>query len=192
MAWKFFTPDQGSGVPAVTALPSSPEDGDQIIFTDSLTAGTYHWHLRYVSARASNKWVYVGGSPAVNSVTASQNCSSSAYGDLSTTGPSITLPVAGDYLISISARCDDTDGSNVAIPFISYAIGATSAVDADAAMYYPGASASQQPYTFLHRTKKKTGLTAVAITMKYKTSGGAYTTTYAERELQITPIAIGG
>ena len=84
-----------------TALPASPVDGQEFILTDSLTAPTYTWRLRYLAAKASNKWVFVGGSPLYVEVTNPDGTASATYVALATAGPSITVPVAGDYFVGI-------------------------------------------------------------------------------------------
>jgi len=173
-------------IPLVTALPSNPNNGDEIVLTDSLSAGTYHWHFRYVAARSSNKWVFVGGTPLVGETATSETRTNTAYGDLSggATGPSITLPVAGDYVITHGL---DGENGSAAISFMSYDIGASGAVDADGVRMDIGNAGSGGSFM---RSKKKTGLTAVALTSKYKVSTG--TMTALNRFIQALPIAVGG
>lgn len=183
----------GAGASLVTSLPGSPSDGDEVIFTDSLTAGTYHWRLKYVSGRASNKWVFIGGAPAINEVASSQGTSSTSYTDLSTAGPSFTLPVAGDYQISIGAYNTVTEADVTVTGYMSFAIGGTGASDSDAVIQSTPVQ-SGGPYGHSSsgaRTLKKTGLTAVTLTAKYRCSQTT-TTTFANRFMVVEPIAIGG
>lgn len=97
----------------VTALPGSPVDGQEVYYqsptkyTDNPTANTSMqtagnvWHLRYrAAASGSYKWEFVGGSPLIASIETSVAQSSNAAGwvDLpSSAGPTITLPLGGDY-----------------------------------------------------------------------------------------------
>lgn len=171
----------------VTSLPSSPVDGDEIILTDSLTAGTYQWHLRYVSARATNKWLFVGGTRLEAEVATSEATAASAYAALATAGPSITLPVAGDYFIEHGFQCDGFPTNNQTI-YMSYDIGATGATDADSVQATQDTSTGGLSPG--HRLKKKTGLTAVTLTAKYRTNG--VSSKFAQRYIAATPIAIGG
>jgi hypothetical protein len=96
--------------PLVTALPGSPVDGQEIILTDSLTAGTHHWHLRYVAVRATNKWVFIGGAGREAVVATNEGLSggAGAYADCTTVGPSITVPVSGVYEVRVGAMFNDT------------------------------------------------------------------------------------
>lgn len=52
-----------SSLPWGTALPGSPADEEPFVLTDSVTAPTWAWHLRYDAGIAdAHKWVFVGGS----------------------------------------------------------------------------------------------------------------------------------
>jgi len=99
----------GGTPPLVTAIPGSPTDGQEIIFTDSLTAPTYQWHLKYVAAKATNKWICVGGPPKLVRVETSESITSATYGDTATVGPSFTLPRAGQQLRRADELCHRRD-----------------------------------------------------------------------------------
>lgn len=169
------------------ALPGSPADGDEFILVDSTSAPTWSWHLRYVAAKASNKWIFIGGVPLYAEVTTSETHSTvGSYAALTTPGPSITIPVAGDYFVTPGASLATT-GAGGTIIYMSYDIGGTGAVDADAITATQGSGSSAQPSSARVRRKS---LTAVTLTAKYKTS--ATNVTAYNRWLQVTPIAIGG
>lgn len=91
-----------------TTLPSSPFNGQEIYFYTS--SGI--WHLRYRSnAPSSYKWEYVGGTPLLAEVTTDETRAATTYGDLSTAGPSITVPLAGTYRIKAAANIYTSTGS---------------------------------------------------------------------------------
>jgi hypothetical protein len=77
-----------------------------------------------------SKWVARAG-PVFASVEPNEQITTGSYGDLATPGPSVTLPEAGDYIISwgclLSGVPGNAWGSGVAVKF-----GAAVAVDADA------------------------------------------------------------
>jgi hypothetical protein len=152
------------------ALPGSPSNEDQIILTDSLAVPTYFWHLRFNSA--TGKWHYLGGVPAQAEVTTSENRTLATYGALTTPGPSIAVPVAGDYDVAIGFR-----GENEAT-WMSYDIGASAAVDDD------GINGGSHAF----RVRRKT-LTAVTLTAKYKSDGSARF--FRDRKMILTPVKIG-
>jgi hypothetical protein len=90
-------------VPVVTALPTSPVHGQEIEFIADATNGV-RWRLRYNAYSASAyKWEMVGGSDLLGEVVADQGFSSTTYVDLGTVGPDITVPLAGDYDLTVGA-----------------------------------------------------------------------------------------
>lgn len=170
-----------------TALPGSPGDGDEVILTDSLTAPTYNWHLKYVAGKASNKWVAIGGMSALVTVATTETTTSTSYAALTPAGPSFAIPVAGDYKVAIGFEGSNNTVDQHAI--MSYDIGATGAVDADRAVgHSSGASALFSPRAI----RLKSGLTAVTLTAKYRAGSGGGTASFAQRTLEVTPVAIGG
>lgn len=167
-----------------TSLPGSPYDGQLICLTDSLTAPTYSWSLRYVSAKLANKWIFTGGAPAFSEVLTSEAGPGAAYGNCATVGPFFAVPVAGEYDVEIGCAFDyagGTFGQN----YMSYDIGGTSAVDADAVSVYTGTA-----YDGHHSRVKKKTLTAVTLTAKYKNDPNSLN--FADRWMRVTPRAIGG
>lgn len=171
----------GGTISAVTALPGSPTDGQEVVLMDSLSAPTYRWHLRYNSGSASAyKWEFIGGTPKTAEVATSESTSSTTYVALTTPGPAIALPNAGDWLVEIGAEIDN--GGQADISRMSYDIGGTGASDNDA-IKLRGAQAVSA-----YRQKVQTGLTAVTLTAKYKVS--ANTHTFVFRFMAVTPIRI--
>lgn len=176
----------GGSPSLVTALPGSPTDGQEVILVDSTTTLTYAFRLRYNSgSSSSSKWEFMGGVPMFAEVTAAEATSSSSYVALTTAGPSLALPVAGDWYIATGF--DLTAAVNASVqPKMSYDIGATGAVDADAVLGATQAVGAASVF----RTRKKTGLTAVTLTAKYK-SDGTNSKTFENRWMMATPIRLG-
>jgi len=100
MPWR-----KASGTSFVTTLPSSPVDGQEVYYQADGTNGVI-WHLRYRTASASTyKWEYVGGTALSSEVPASEGIpASGSYGNLATVGPSVTVPLAGEYDIYAGAQ----------------------------------------------------------------------------------------
>ncbi|HVE80590.1 MAG TPA: collagen-like protein [Candidatus Dormibacteraeota bacterium] len=175
--------------PVVTTLPSSPSDGDEVTYQADATNGVY-WHLRYRAGSASaHKWEFMGGGDLMSQIDTAENNNGTAYHDLATVGPSITLPLAGDYIIS--------HGSNMLAnnvswhsTFMSYQIGATPATDADSIWITNTESQFERVQASLSREKLHTGLSAVTVTSKYRT-GIAANSTVQHRWLRITPRRVG-
>lgn len=174
--------------PLVTALPTSPADRQEVYFQSTAMASNGEiWHLRYNAASASShKWEFLGGSELVGFTLAEESRANAAYGDLSggATGPSVALPLAGDYDITIGARSYCV--TNGAQGYMSYAT-ASAAADADGFDVYAltgGVGTIPNHLT----TRRKTGLTAVTITAKYKVSTG--TAYFSNRVLRARPVRV--
>jgi hypothetical protein len=167
----------------VTALPASPFDGQEVILTDSLTAGTYQWRLRYVAGRASNKWLFIGGSPASAEVVTPEAISSATYVALATPGPSLAAPVAGDYFVSVG--CDIKAGAS-GTGYMSYDVGGTTASDND---MYAGTGRVSTEYAGGTRLRRKSLAAGAVLVAKYRTS---VSVTFANRLLTLVPVAVGG
>jgi len=194
MSWGFFNA-QGElkeaashGVSLVAALPSSPVDGDVVDLTDSLTAPTYMWRLRYVAAKSTNKWVFIGGSAGFAEVMTSETQGvTGVYGALTTAGPVFAIPVAGDYEVRIGAAITP----NLANEFgtMSYDIGGTGAVDADS-IAFGSSTGTTTIVAYGSKVRVKSGLTVVTLTAKYKST--TTVCTYADRSIRVIPVAVGG
>lgn len=160
-----------------TSLPSPPAGVDKVEFSlvDSTSAPTYVWAFRYNAASGSTyKWEFAGGSPAVSEVLTNESTSSTAYAALTTAGPTITVPRAGDYDVTIGFRARRPSG-NGDVCIMSYDIGATAASDNDAVKITNGAFQTSAFDIFgeAERTRRKTAIAAAtALTAKYKSSGG--------------------
>ena len=204
MGWGFYNgagaAKTTSSVTFVTSLPTTPFDGQEVYY-QSTTAGTGGgatntmadigavWHLRYRSAAAgSYKWECVGGSGLVAVVATSETTASATYADPATIGPTITLPLAGDYKIGTAATTvNSTVGYGVGVSFSVSGGAAGTASDVDAfRITTVTASALQATATFAY----KTGLTAAAVTMRYRVTGGG-TATVSNRTLTALPIRVG-
>lgn len=97
--------------PEVTSLPGAPIDQQECIFVADATAGA-KWHLRYRAASASAyKWEYVGGSPLSGYVGGPLHSSGVAYADVG--GPTVVVPVGGDYWVDHGATGYADNGAYV-------------------------------------------------------------------------------
>lgn len=91
-------------IPVVTAIPAVTTEGFQIIY-DTGTAGI-RWQFVYdTSDGTTYPWLFIGGPPlrAENTGT-TMTTASTSYVDLSTVGPTITAPLAGEYEVKAWAQ----------------------------------------------------------------------------------------
>jgi hypothetical protein len=160
-----------------TTFPTSPVDGDIHVYPADTTNGVM-WMFMYRSV--PNDWEFIGGSPLFAEVTTDESTTSTSYAALATAGPSIALPFVGDYMVEIGCH---SYNSGSAQNSMSYDIGATAAADVDRVL--PQVSAGGQIYV-ASRPRRKTGLTAVTLTAKYKTSAG--TAQFLNRWMRVVPI----
>jgi Carbohydrate-binding module family 5/12 len=189
------TPPPATSLGAVgigTSLPASPLDGQEYVLVDSLTAPTYSWRFRYVPGIAdAYKWVYVGGSAIMNEQPALDTCAITTYTALGSAGPSVALPRAGIFEVALgfNNRMDNNTTAN-RTHWMSYDIGATAAVDADAVL--GGATnAGQNALGGFSRHMRKTIATAVTLTAKYKVPDqAAGAGSFQARWMKITPVRV--
>ena len=162
-----------------TTFPSSPVDGDIHVYPADTTNGVM-WQFMYRTA--PNDWEFIGGSPLYAEVVTSESTTSTTYAALATAGPSIALPFVGDWIVETGAGiASNTDNS---VGYMSYDIGGTAAVDADAFFAQRGTGLI---YAHNMRRRRKTGLTAVTLTAKYKVVV-ASTQTFVNRWMSVTPV----
>lgn len=173
----FWTP------PVVTQLPSQATVGDQVIYAADATNGVY-WHLQY-DGFGTYPWKFIGGSPLFSFVATSESRSTASYGDLTTSGPSVSLPVPGDYMISHGCGMATANVTQVGAA-MSYQIGASAATEAEAVssqVVSPGFNYS------LSKTMRKTGLSAVTLLAKYNSKNGV-AVSFSDRFLSATPVRV--
>lgn len=163
----------------VTALPGSPDDGEEVYF--EAAAGVI-WHLRYNASSASSfKWEFVGGPALSHEVATQETRDNSAYGDLTTVGPQVTLPLAGDYEVEYGVRITGL-GSGSAWAAIKRGAAATSDNDA-----------VQTSTTGSHHSRKQkmTGLSASAVLKMQYRETDSDAVSFDSRFLFVRPIRVG-
>lgn len=167
-----------------TSLPGSPQDGQLFVYVADDTNGV-EWLFKYHTS--STKWRFIGGPPLFSEITTSESTSSTSYVNLTTTGPAITLPLAADY--DVETGFTGSGGNNVG-GIMSYDIGATAAVDADkaSASALTVQGAGSQPSSAM-RARRKTGLSAVTLTAKYKSPGGS-SVGFENRWMRVAPVRV--
>jgi hypothetical protein len=188
---------QASPAPTVTSLPASPVDGDEVVYVASTTVGV-SWRLRYRAASASSyKWEFVGGSPLFAVVETDQAITPGtayAWGDLATVGPTLTLPLAGDYDCVFGARM--WNNTNAGSPLMAISFGGAAPTYSSEAMwpYNNGTGAAVAPggawqgSRFIRHTGSTAGQTAQA---KYSSAGAGTTSNFQSRWLTAVPVRVG-
>lgn len=163
-----------------TTFPAAPADGQEYVYVADSTNGVF-WRFRWYAA--SSYWAFIGGPPLYNEILTSEATTSASYVDLGTVGPSIALPFAGDYDVTIGA---DVRLSAAERAQMSYQIGGTGAVDADSIENTFGAVTTIAGVSLM-RSRRKSGLTAVTLTAKYKTQNGT-SSSFLNRFMRVVPV----
>ena len=165
-----------AGYTVTSSLPSDPDVGDTILFN---AGGNTYWRLTYVGGELP--WAYTGGAYSVSENAAEQFVESAGY--VGAGGPTITVPLKGTYDVILGFR-----GFNfgAADSWMSYNIGATPAVDADACGQVGRPAGSSQRH---FRLKRKTGLPANTLTCVYRTEGP--NASFNSRLIGIRPVVVG-
>jgi len=172
--------------PVVTALTTTGvADGVEVYYLADSDNGIV-WHFRYRAAGSeSYPWEFVGGSSLRSEIATSQTTTNPAYVDLTTAGPSVTTPLAGDYILHFGSDLNNS-GANYSIAAVK--IGAAATVDADAVLAFSGSASGVE--VSVSRTMVKTAL-AASTELKVQYKAGAGTLAAGKRFLYVTPARVG-
>lgn len=175
----------GPTITYATTPPGSPASGDIWYAVDSTTSPTYQWTFRWNNGSSNtDKWEFVGGSPALINIFTSEATTSGGYVALTTAGPSFTCPRAGVYEVEIGFTAQNGGASAVGV--MSYDIGGTGAVDGDAAL-----SPANQGNVTVSNAKTQARFTAgtTALVSKYRVAV-AGTGTFERRWMRVVPVRV--
>lgn len=175
----------GAGFPTYeTSLPSSPTDGQEIFYAADATNGVI-WHLRYRSGSSSSyKWEYVGGAAMTHAVTTDQSTTSGTNADLTTVGPTITAPLAGDYIITARAAARNNTVNTKAT------IEVTINGSAQGYIAYCDMAKAGQEFVVSTEFKGTVSTASHVVKMMYRTGSGG-TANFFDRFMTIRPIQVG-
>lgn len=177
----------------VAALPTTGQDGQVIRFLADSTNGVV-WSFRYRSASGSSyKWEFLGGPGLTDTAAGSSTRTNTAYGALGDAdGPSVTLPLTGDYDVSFGAQ-EFSSNTNGQPAYMSIGTSAP-ADDASAVMVYNynATGANRDDVTVsVCRTVRLTGLAASGVLAAYYRAGTGATVQAKYRWLSVIPVRVG-
>lgn len=172
----------------VTELPTSKVlVGDLCTYKASAENGVY-WHLVY-DGEGEYPWKKIGGAALVaRQDTGRSLTNQTAFANLPTDPLSISVPLKGDYDISILAGIDTATGSTFGA--ISYAVGATAASDSWGAFASNPGGGSSMGVDVTKKTRH-TAVPALASVAEKARTGGNYTFTWSRRRLRVDPVRVG-
>lgn len=179
------------GIETLTALPLTDlYPGREAIITDNPTSPSYLWHLRYnPDSPSSYKWECMGGTPglSVTSAIAMQATTQTTYTNLATVGPDFQLPagIGGDFLVEVGCSIHHDIAGNTA--FMSYAVGATEAIDSDACR-----GSTSDPVSGMKKRKKVNVPSGALIRCRYRSSTSSNEARFQpDRWLSVFPYRVG-
>lgn len=197
-SWQIRISRQIYGPSYFTSLPTAGlTDGQEVYFQNAAMAALgIVWHFRYrASSTSAYKWEFVGGpawtatlggpggtAPGIESTT------STAFADLTTVGPAIALPMAGDYIVDFGVTCRATV---VGVGAYSAPVATGHAANQVEASYSEAAVTN----TFSDARRQGIILTGVSGTVKlqYKVSSSPTGSAgFFSRDLSIRPIRVTG
>jgi|GEM_PF-5745902 hypothetical protein len=184
-------------VPLVTVLPANPVDGQEVYFLADATNGVI-WRLRYRAYQADGttpnpstfKWEVVGGAPllsATDTTIRQLPAGTTTYTAL-TGALSITVPLAGDYDVTIMGDMNlQTAGAIAAI--LSYFVGG---VTAPATVDGFSCSVAWSVNTVSGvKTTRQTGVPAAAvIAERARLNAAGSIGNYSNRRLIVQPVRV--
>lgn len=166
----------------VTALPGSPVDGQECVFA---ATADVHWHLKFKTS--TGKWHLIGG-PAWATSTDTDETTSVAHNTYQslTTVLSITLPLAGDYVIE--NWCNGFSATANENPFISVKVGGAATADLDGASAVLGAANTGATFGV---PRLRTGLAISTVLIQQCRAGNNNQTHFRTRRMSILPVRVG-
>ena len=170
----------------LTKLSETATDGDECYALADATNGVM-LRLRFRAASTSPyRWERVGGPPLFhNLLTAETQTATGAWGDLATVGPTVTVPFAGDYLVSCSSRAINTNAAGQRSH-----MGVAQGAGTPAQFGVQDIAATNQQATVSHVGHLLTGIAALTeLRARYfSVSNG---TTFDFRTLTVTTVRLG-
>jgi hypothetical protein len=173
----------GAAPPGATAvvdtLPASPSDGAEVFFQSAAMATDgIMWHLRH----RGGKWDFLGGPPINAARHVAEGTSSGPLVALG--GPNLTIPLAGDYIVTASARIYCTAAGLQGLMHLRYPNATTEAG------YVGNYSSTASESSSVSRTDRHT-LTAGTLTAHYRVVGGTGAAYFDMRDLTAVPVRVG-
>lgn len=172
-------------VPALaygTTLPAAPVDGQEAILTDSLTNPSYQWRFRYNAGSASPyKWEFIGGAPWTVYVGADESVTAGGFTDLTTDGPGVAIPRAGDY--DVEAQCEGYHTTNPGDISLGLFVAGANVLNGNHTMV----SSMASTWSFAHRA---TGVAASAVIKLRYNNGTSGTAHFRNRRIRVFPVRV--
>lgn len=177
---------QTPNAPLVTSLPSNAIDGQEVRYLADNTNGIV-WNLRYRAGSSSAyKWEFIGGQPLYSFIATWEGTTTNYpnYTNLATSGPSLSVPLAGQYMVDLSYISQETNGG-YSTTIVTQATGAP--LDVANALFQIDATTADVQTSFTSRALTLT--TTNPLRVLYARNGTG-TANFGQRHLRFTPIRV--
>ena len=180
-----------------TSLPGSPVDGQEIYYAADAANGVI-WHLRYRSgASGSYKWEFVGGAQLYAQNDNNRHVSSTSFADLPTDQIFVSIPLAGEYVVSQAAfanvNATTTFGAlSFAITNSSDAISGSGTAEAtDVRSLVIETNSTNPGFRANLLARNVVEITTATYRIRERGRVGSNSVAFARRRLFVTPIRVG-
>lgn len=172
----------------VTALPASPVNG-QIIYYQSAAMATdgIVWQFKYNSSSASTyKWEFVGGPQwSSNITTAEAPSGTGSWLNLTTDGPKLVAPLAGDYYVRVECQSVTTAAAITTANF------GPAAGDTSPTTWANSTSPAQSSFYMSMTAFGRLNAVSAATDLKCRYQSTATALNFQYRCIDVTPIRVG-
>lgn len=169
----------------VTALPTGVDEGFEVNYIADSTNGVV-WRFKYLPTTSGTyPWLFIGGSPLAHYVDTDQNKAGggAGYADLTTAGPTVTVPLNGDYEYAVSVN-----GYTAAAATMTFGLNIAGAAPAAPHLGQIRQDAATQGGTACF-DQRLTGLTASNV-LKVQYGANAVGQNFRWRTLKVRPIRV--
>lgn len=179
--------------PRVTALPSNPVDGQEIMFVADAANGIV-WHMKYNAVSSSAfKWQVISAQPLLATCPDEGVGAAAEFAWTSLTTPlQIVAPLAGDYLVRFGSNgyFSNTSSAN---PVLSSGVSINGAAPASAWQVGPGfqVPANQQAYHGRDIERRYNGINAGSNILGQHYWSGWNGVQVQTRSLAVRPVRVG-
>lgn len=172
-----------------TTFPDNPVSGQPFVLQVDAANGI-NWALRYDANIAdSYKWTFEGGAPLHHTIATEQSTASTSYADLSTVGPTVTVPKAGVYRVDYGASLINNTAESDVVVGVKYSAGTptdTESIQAEGIVSGGGANRTAQSRSIVVTVTSDSQI----VKLQYKV--GSSTGVYRNRWIIVTPIRLAG